>query len=106
MTLGVLVFLFVGYQLWGTGLTEQREQKALAAQFKQQMVTSPVPPRDTVPTTSGSNESGDVPTLSTPAPATLPANGAGAELGDAIAQLEIPKLDLDKFIIEGSAWRT
>lgn len=101
MTLGVLVFLFVGYQLWGTGLTEQREQKALAAQFKQQMVTSPVPPGDTVPTTSGSIESGDVPTLSTPAPATLPANGTGAELGDAIAQLEIPKLDLDKFIIEG-----
>ena len=105
MTLGVLVFLFVGYQLWGTGLTEQREQKALAAefkqQFKQQMVTSPVPPGDTVPTTSGSTELGDVPTLSTPAPATLPANGTGAELGEAIAQLEIPKLDLDKFIIEG-----
>lgn len=93
------MFLFVGYQLWGTGLTEQREQKALAAQFKQQMVTSPVPPGE--PTTSGSTELGDVPTLSTPAPATLLANGTGAELGDAIAQLEIPKLDLDKFIIEG-----
>ena len=33
ISLGVLILLFVVYQLWGTGLTHDREQRNLRSQF-------------------------------------------------------------------------
>ena len=34
ITLGVLILLFVAYQLWGTGISEARDQHRLKHQFK------------------------------------------------------------------------
>lgn len=85
---------FVGYQLWGTGLTEQRQQRALAAEFSERLGASP-PPADTpvgeTPGTTGPTGAGDVPTLSEPVPRPHSAAGTGAALGEAVAQLEIPQ---------------
>ena len=33
IALGVLILLFVGYQLWGTGLAHDRNQRNLRSQF-------------------------------------------------------------------------
>ena len=104
ITTGVLIMLFLGYQLWGTGLTEQRQQRALAAEFSERLGASPpaadIPAGET-PATSRPTGAGDVPTLSEPLPEAPAAAGGGAELGEPIGQLEIPKLGLDKFVVEG-----
>ncbi|HWC10205.1 MAG TPA: class E sortase [Acidimicrobiales bacterium] len=75
---GVLIFLFVAYQLWGTGLAERRDQRALRDQFAQRL--------STVPSTA---PGGPPPTAAAPIP------------GDAIALLRVPKLGLEKAVVEG-----
>lgn len=81
ISVGVLLFLFVGYQLWGTGLAEAKSQKALEENFRRRLTPLPALP-------------GDSPTSS---PTTVPR----VELGGASALIEIPKIDLKKFVVEG-----
>ena len=55
MRAGVLVLLFVVYQLWGTGLTTQRAQDDLESQFESQLATTttlPAEPTTTTPATA------------------------------------------------------
>lgn len=73
---GVLILLFVAYQLWGTGLQEARSQNSLETEFERVTATT-VPAAETPPTT-------------TP-----------ALVGDAVARIEIPKADVDKIVVEG-----
>ena len=35
---GVIILLFVAYQLWGTGLTEARHQRELTREFEQSLL--------------------------------------------------------------------
>ena len=79
---GVLILLFVAYQLWGTGLHEARAQDDLENRFAQ-IATPPT----TVPTGDGPE--------ATPPTTTPPLEG------DAIARLVIPKANVDKIIVEG-----
>ena len=37
VTIGILILLFVAYQLWGTGLYEAREQDRLHSQFAKEL---------------------------------------------------------------------
>jgi sortase A len=37
VTIGILILLFVAYQLWGTGIYEAREQSRLKDEFAQQL---------------------------------------------------------------------
>lgn len=78
---GVLILLFVAYQLWGTGLHEARAQDALEDKF----ASIAAPPTS-------------VPTSETPVapPTTVP-----PLVGDAIARIVIPKANVDKIIVEG-----
>jgi sortase A len=78
ITAGVVVLLFVGYQLWGTGLSERASQNKLKKQFS-------------APTT--------VPTPTPPAGALAPS--ASAPSGEAIAHLVIPKIGVDKYVVDG-----
>lgn len=91
---GVLVFLFVGYQLWGTGLTEAREQNRLQAEAEQAFadvnITSPTD-------TTAPAEPGETP-QNTAAPAPPP-----APAGSAVAIMRIPKIGLEKAIVAGVA---
>jgi sortase A len=75
---GLLILLFVGYQLWGTGLAESRSQKALASQFAG--VTTP-------PSTTGA--------IVTPVAVEPPPPG------DALGKIVIPKAGIDKYLVEG-----
>ena len=75
--LGVLILLFVAYQLWGTGISEARDQKQLKNQFKTTQSTTPPPPSST--------------------PTTLPPTPEG----DAVAIIDIPKINVNKAVVEG-----
>ena len=89
ISVGVLILLFVVYQLWGTGLAHDRAQKSLRAKVARDLAATltTIPP-STIP---GS------PTTSAP-PATVPA--ALAE-GDWAALIAIPKIGLDQVVVEG-----
>jgi sortase A len=81
IALGVLVLLFVAYQLWGTGIHEARAQHDLRRQFERSTTTTvDVQPGDTIP-----------PTTAPPATPT----------GSAIAIIRIPRIGVDKAVVEG-----
>ena len=105
----MVVLLFVAYQLWGTGLREAASQRALRSEFQQQLSASnPAPPPQATkgPPTGGvatgqargqAPPSAD-PGVSAPSSAVAPAPAAG----DPVAVLRIPKLGLDKVVVEGT----
>jgi sortase A len=87
ITAGVLVLLFVAYQLWGTGLHESRAQHSLEHAFEARLH----PSTSTTTTRPGSEPA--APTTTTPPPP--------PSSGDAVAHLVIPKIGVDKFVVEG-----
>ncbi|MCU1455934.1 MAG: sortase family protein LPXTG-site transpeptidase [Actinomycetia bacterium] len=86
MTLGLLILLFVAYQLWGTGVYESQQQDKLASQFQQEIRKQP-----TTTTTSGTAPA--VTTTTAPTPA--------APQGDAVGHIVIPKIGVDKYVVQG-----
>lgn len=82
ISVGVLILLFVVYQLWGTGLTHDREQRSLRSKFAQRLAT----PAAADPAPQG--------TTTTTAPL------VHLE-GDAVAAIAIPKIGLDEIVVEG-----
>lgn len=68
---GVLILAFVAYQLWGTGLAEARAQRDLLSSLEKRLA----PPFDSNPP---------------PAPE-----------GEAVAIIKIPKLGVEKAVVEG-----
>jgi sortase A len=70
---GVLILLFVAYQLWGTGLAEDRSQDRLTKQFNQ-VLAAPL------------TDQGQAP----PPPE-----------GEAVALIKIPKIGLEKAVVQG-----
>jgi sortase A len=78
---GVLILLFVAYQLWGTGLYTARAQDDLRSEFEAKLAA----PATT--TTTGT----------APPPAAPP-----APRGEAVAIIRIPKIGVDKQVVEGT----
>ena len=76
ISLGVLILLFVVYQLWGTSIAQGRDQKELKSRLTEQLVPTP--------------------RAATPAPAP-----AERQLGDAVALIRIPKIGVDQAVVEG-----
>ena len=70
---GLVIALFVGFELWVSGLTQARSQRVLLAQFEQDLATH------------------QLDTLAAPA---VP--------GNAVALLEIPKLGVQQVVVEGT----
>ena len=75
---GVLLLLFVAYQLWGTSLAQSRDQRALRVEFERQL---------------GAAAAG-TPSPRAPVPVERP-------LGDAVALLRIPRIGIEQTIVEG-----
>jgi sortase A len=105
---GVLILLFVAFQLWGTGIRTEASQRDLASQFAQeeaQLHGGTALPGESgsdlgsQPSTTPATPAGGGTTTSTAPAATgsLPAFKAG----DAIGQIRIPKIDADFQMIEG-----
>ena len=89
MRAGVLILLFVAYQLWGTGLATSRAQDRLSHQFEQQLTDSATTPA-TVP-------GGELDENVVTAPTDLPT----PEPGDPVGRLTIPTIDSDFIIVQG-----
>ena len=90
ITAGVLILLFVAYQLWGTGIREAQAQNALEDEFEERIGTLD----DT--TTTAPDDPVEVPPSTEPLPPPPPPAD-----GDAVARLRIPAIDVDKIVVEG-----
>lgn len=82
IVLGILIFLFVGYQLWGTGIEAAQSQSRLEDQFGDTaQTTTPAPDGTTDPEP-------------TPDPVVV-------QNGDAMAILDMPTLGVTKYVVAG-----
>jgi sortase A len=122
ISLGLLMFAFVAYQLWGTGIQTAATQNRLRSEFEATLASAPRPPGapvttlvdpstsspgtttpetvDAVPATEASvpestSEPSSAPIVTVPAPP-LP------ERKDPVALLEIPAIDVDVVVVEGT----
>jgi sortase A len=83
VTIGILILLFVAYQLWGTGLYEARQQDRLQSQFAHQLARARAREiRDATATTT------TVPMVPPP-------------VGDPVGIIQIPKIGLVRAVIQG-----
>jgi sortase A len=101
ITLGVIVLLFVAYQLYGTNITEHHNQSSLAKQFQAAIASKPnnTPAANRQPAappatagTLGCASSGQA----SAAPLAPPGEGR------VVDHLVIPKLGVSKYIVEGT----
>jgi sortase A len=116
--IGVLMFLFVGYQLWGTGIQTARAQDRLENEFEDLLAdaaTSSQPPTTTAPPTTVADTVPDSVPVTSPSGSTLPPTTAPATTtttprgnppptpsrGKPLARLEIPRMGLTTYVVQG-----
>jgi len=106
ISVGVLMFAFVGYQLWGTGIQTAQAQNRLEDEFDRMRATStPITVATTVPPTTAAPVT-TLATVQSSAPTTTSSTVPAARLvppplGDPVARLIIPSIGLEKILIEG-----
>jgi sortase A len=125
ITAGVVILLFVTYQLFGTALAEEHSQSKLKKQFSQAIAANraaATSSTSSTPTTGSpaSTGAGGKPTGTTPGggapPTTASAGGGGVGEGDAptvgappvvetsagaLDHLVIPRIGVDKYVVQG-----
>src|SRR6476469_7838409 len=94
---GVLILLFVAYQLWGTGIREAQAQNRLEKEFKNRLATTTTVTTVTTAPPSSSNSD----TINTLPPVTAPPNATPVAEGQAIGQIQTPRIGLDAIVVEG-----
>jgi sortase A len=99
ITVGILILLFVAYQLWGTGIYTARQQNKLEKQFEQALQqsgnreTPEFPVASTRPT---GTTTATAPNTATTTPPTIESPDT-----DAVAHIVIPKIGVDSYVVEG-----
>ncbi|HEX6312265.1 MAG TPA: class E sortase [Acidimicrobiia bacterium] len=97
VTVGLLILLFVAYQLWGTGFVEARAQDDLRREFEADLEAGTP---QTSSTSGGADETGTststTTTTTTTVPVPIPPDG------EPVAIVRIPKIGLDKVVVEGT----
>ncbi len=93
---GVLLLLFVVYQLWGTNLQEARSQDELSSAF-----TSPPAVVTTTTPEPSTTEDPTVSTVPGTAVTTTEAPSTTVPTGKGIARIQIPKIGVDKIVVQG-----
>ena len=108
MAAGVLILLFVAYEVWGTNLQEASAQRQLSRDFGAQLqharsttTTTAVKPPPTTSATPTTRPGGIVATPATTPPALAPINMAVPADGAAMAEIQIPKIGVDKTVVQG-----
>ena len=89
---GILVLLFVVYQLVGTNLIARQNQRRLEAQLNGELRS--LGPNPTAPPGGASPGS-------SPAPSPSPSVATPAELGSGIAIIDVPRIGLHSVVVEG-----
>jgi sortase A len=118
IAIGLLMFGFVAYQLWGTGIETARAQNSLEDEFTELLADAP-PPSTTEATTVDTVADATVPDASVPeesapvesvpeesvpeesVPVTTQPVPLSIEEGDPIARLEIPAIGVDSIVVAG-----
>jgi sortase A len=99
VTVGLLLLMFVAYQLWGTGIYTAQAQNDLRDQFSQAQraaaTTTTTSPTAATPTTTTTADDPVVPTTTTLGPFPAPPEG------DAVGLIGIPKIGVGDAIVEG-----
>lgn len=109
ITAGILLLLFVAYQLWGTGLAEAQAQDDLRDDFRAALAasstttTSPTSPTSDPATSTPGTDTVPDPAVTTAAPTTAapPTTTGPTPEGEAVAIIRIPRIDVDKAVVEG-----
>jgi sortase A len=107
ITAGVLILLFVAYQLWGTGIREAQAQNRLEDDFEEVLAdasTSTTEPTTTTTEATTTTAPADTTTSTTEAPVTAPPIEPVPE-GEATARIVIPTIGVDKIVVEGVSLR-
>lgn len=102
ITAGVLILLFVAYQLWGTGIREAQAQHRLEGQFAEALAHA----RDDQPTTTSSTSTTVDPASTTTTTQAPPETAPPLEPvpeGEPTARIVIPKIGVDKIVVQGVA---
>lgn len=95
---------FVGYQLWGTGLSTAAAQADLQAEFVASLETAPAQVVATTSTTEApSSAQATSTTIASTTQTTVSQEPVNPEFdpGDVVGQLQIPSIDVDFFIVSG-----
>ena len=106
---GVLILLFVAYQLWGTGFAESHSQALLRQRFdavlRHDRGSTPTTSTTTAPSGSTSTPSGgaSTTTATTEPPPTVGPTITAPNEGSPVGIIRIDKIGLDKVIVEGTA---
>jgi sortase A len=119
ITVGLLILLFVAYQLWGTGIWEARAQSDLEDKFDRQVAssatstappsTSTTAPTTTVPAPTLFPTTPTFPSLTTTTapptttPTTAPPVVQPPAEGDPVGVITIDKIGVDKVVVEGTS---
>ena len=90
VTAGLLLLLFVAYQLWGTGIYQAQAQAHLQQQFERSLARAHAATTTTVPTSAPNP----------PAPVSLAPLKVPPE-GDALGIIGIPKIGVTQYVVEG-----
>ncbi len=117
ISLGLLMFAFVAYQLWGTGIQTAQAQRTLSRAFEEALGTTQPPtttvtpsttetPTTDAPTTDAPTTDVTVPTdTATPTTTTAPVLAVAMPIPKeekAVARLEIPRMGLNRIVVEGA----
>lgn len=109
ITVGLVILLFVVYQLWITDLLAARAQDQLAEQIQEQWADSPTveappvqPPGAGAPTVEPPPGTEAAPPVTPPA---SPPGAVEADIGDPFAVLHLPRLgdDWSRVVVEGAS---
>jgi sortase A len=101
ISVGALLLLFVVYQLWGTGIHEARAQSNLTEEFEALLRSTTTTTSTTLAPTSSTTvvETTEAPTTTVePQPEEVL---AAFRSGDAVARIRIPKIGVDKIVVQG-----
>lgn len=105
ITAGVLILLFVGYQLWGTGIRTAQAQDDLEDRFDQLLADAAAVSTTSTSTSSTTSTTVDPAQTTTSRLPATPAAPLPPELlpvrGEVAGQLEIEAIGVDWFFVEG-----
>lgn len=98
--LGVLVFAYLAFQLWGTGLYMSAAQDRLDRQLTERISATPIPTSPTVTLPADGVEQPDPRPASTPVAPELIHEEPPSE-GEALGWIRIPEADVDHVVVSG-----
>jgi sortase A len=101
VTVGLLILLFVAYQLWGTGIFTARAQHDLKNKFNAELHDNPRIEPST--TSAPPRSSSTLPAPSTTAPPSTTPKAVVVNEGDPVGRIRIPKIGVDLIFVQGTA---